>query len=130
MSGGFFMTNDIVSIKELTPAQLALVKTAIDLENEYGKGNVFMRYIDCLRRICFIVHYYNEKTYKVVDKYKINRKVVNGLEAKGVTSCCDSQHKHDVEPNSYKYRTDDVCYVGMRICTECVSWWEIDNTCG
>ena len=41
---------------KLTEKQNRIIQKAILLESEYGKGNVFLRWINDYWRVCFIIH--------------------------------------------------------------------------
>lgn len=62
---------------KLTPKQNELIEEYKRLESKYGKGNVFLRYVNDFWRIRFIIHKIGEKNYLPIYDYKINGRVIN-----------------------------------------------------
>lgn len=65
---------------KLTPKQNELIEEYKRLESKYGKGNVFLRYVNDFWRIRFIIHKIGKKNYLPIYDYKINGRVINSLE--------------------------------------------------
>lgn len=106
---------------KLTQKQTELINRAKELEKEYGAGNVFLRYINDFWRLCFVVHRKGENTYQpLYHEGVINRKVINSLQKKGLTTGCDNMHNEDADPNGWRTQPEGWYYVGLRLKTECI----------
>lgn len=103
---------------KLTPKQNELIEKYKCLESKYGKGNVFLRYINNCWRIRFIIHKIGEKVYSPIYDYEINGKVINSLEKKNLLVGYDNKHEK-ADPNSWRSQPSDWYFVGSRIKTEC-----------
>lgn len=110
---------------KLTNKQKQVVQKAKQLEAEYGKGNVFLRWINDYWRVCFIIHNKGDSTYKplLTEDTKINRNILNALENKGLLTGCDNQHNEEADPNSWRSQSEGWYYVGNRIKTELITEW-------
>lgn len=107
----------------LTKNQKQVVQKFIQLEAEYGNGNVFLRWINDYWRVRFIVHKRGDSTYTILmtEDAKVNGIVLNALEKKGLLTGCDNQHNDDVDPNSWINKPEGWYYVGSRIKTDLVT---------
>lgn len=106
---------------KLTNSRQKVIDRAKDLEQEYGKGNVFLRYINDYWKAMFIIHNQNETTFKTMlqDVNKVNGKIINSLEEKGLLQIMDN--KHNILNNAMDVKYDKERYlVGSRIATELV----------
>lgn len=65
---------------KFTPKQTELINEYKRLEKEYGEGNVFLRYINDFWKIRFIIHRSGQAEYKPIYDYRINGKIINGLQ--------------------------------------------------
>ena len=103
----------------LTKSQEQIVNKAKQLEQQYGEGNVFVRWINDYWRVMFIVHHANETNFncKLEEQYKVNGRAVNALMNKGLTEIVDNEHNIMDDPNDCKYIDNKFC-VGSRIKTE------------
>lgn len=110
---------------KLTDKQKQVVQKAKQLEAEYGKGNVFLRWINDYWRVCFIIHNKGDSTYKplLAEDTKINRSILNALENKGLLTGCDNRHNEEADPNSWRSQSERWYYVGNRIKTELITEW-------
>lgn len=81
---------------KLTQRQQETVNRFLELENEYGKGNVFIRWINNYWNTMFIVHHKGEEKFEVhlQNSYKVNRRILNALERKGLLQCQDINHEN------------------------------------
>lgn len=104
---------------KLTATQQKVIDKAKELENEYGKSNVFLRYINDYWNVLFIIHKQGEINYKTIlnDKNKINGKIINSLQEKGLLQIMDNNHTVLNNANDIKYDSDRFL-VGSRIITE------------
>ena len=100
---------------KLTVAQQKIVDEAIQLELEYGKGNVFLRWVNDYFRVQFLIHIKgSEKVeFKLSHVNKPNMKVLNNLKDKGLLTCCDIEHNQNVDSNDRNVKV-----IGSRILTE------------
>lgn len=108
---------------KLTEKQNRIVQKAIQLESEYGKGNVFLRWINDYWRVCFIIHNIGDFTYKplMTEDTKVNGVVLNALEKKGLLTGCDNQHREGADPNSWRNTSECWYYVGSQVKTELIT---------
>lgn len=108
---------------KLTQKQQETVDRFLELESEYGKGNVFLRWINDYWKVCFVIHKIEEEIYKPLlsDCNRVNGKIINSLEEKGLLTCCDNKHNEDVTPNSWNSQPEGWGCVGSRIKTELLS---------
>lgn len=107
---------------KLTENQMKVVSRMKKLEEEHGKGNVFIRYINDYRKACFIIHKIGMDTFnvKLISKNKINGWVLNSLTAKGLVTVCDNYHNEDVDPNEWRNQPEGWFCVSSRIKTELI----------
>lgn len=103
---------------KLTQKQIEVVNKYKELETEYGKGNVFLRWVNDYWKVCFVIHKVGEETYKPFYDYKVNGRVVNSLEEKGLFTGCDINHNENVDPNSWRNKPEVWHFIGSRIKTE------------
>ena len=111
---------------KLTKKQEEVLNRYKELEKEYGKGNVFIRYLNDYWKACFIIHKIGEDKYTFFykDEDRINKTILNSLEKKGLLTCCDNNHNEDIDPNlyrnpnSWKDSSKEWFCVGSRIKTE------------
>lgn len=103
---------------KLTIAQQKVVDRAKELEVKHGQGNVFIRWIGNSAR--FIVHKKNDETVVALfsSDDKIGKRVLDSLDNKGLLTFCDCQHNKEINPNDWRNKPDDWCFVGARIKTE------------
>lgn len=115
VGGGFAM--------KLTEKQKQVIQKEKQLEAEYGKGNVFLRWINDYWRVCFIIHNKGDSTYKplLTEDTKINGVVLSSLENKGLLTGCDNQHNEEVDPDSWRSQPEGWHYIGIRIKTELIT---------
>lgn len=66
----------VENIMKLTPKQSEVIEQYKYLESKYGKGNVFLRYVNDFWKIRFIIHKIGEKKYLPIYDYKINGRVI------------------------------------------------------
>lgn len=102
---------------KLTLKQTELIEKYEQLEREYGKGNVFLRYVNDFWKIRFIIHKIGQTKYKPIYDYKINGKIINALEKKNLFIGCDNNHK-EADPNSWRGQPEGWFFVGSQIRTE------------
>ena len=103
---------------KLTQKQTELIELYKLLEREYGRGNVFFRYINDYHRIEFVIHdTIGSDVFTILFRYKINGKVINVLEDKGLMIGRDNFHK-EADPNSWRSQPKEWRYVGYQIRTE------------
>lgn len=107
---------------KLTQKQMEVVNRAKELEKEYGKGNVFIRYINDYWRTCFIVHKVGMNTFdvKLIPENRVNGKIINALMKKDLITACDNQHNENVDPNSWIKQPEGRFCIGSRIKTELI----------
>ena len=103
---------------KLTPKQNELIEKYKYLKSKYGKGNVFLRYVNDFWRIRFIIHKIGEKKYSPIYDYKINGRTVNSLDRNNLLIGYDNKHK-EADPNSWRGQPKNWFFVGSRIKTEC-----------
>ena len=103
---------------KLTQKQMEVVSKYKELENKYGKGNVFLRWVNDYWKVCFVVHKVGASTYVPLYDYRINRRITDSLESKGLLTCCDNQHNENVDPNDWRDKPEGWGVVGSRIKTE------------
>lgn len=108
---------------KLTEKQNQVMQKAMQLEEEYGRGNVFLRWINDYWRVCFIIHKKGDFAYMplLTKETKVNGSILNALEQEGFLTGCDNQHDDNVDPNSWRSRPEEWFYVGSRIKTELVT---------
>lgn len=105
---------------ELTEKQKEVIQEAIQLEKEYGKGNVFLRHINDYWGVCFIIHTCPDNMYKPLFTKRVNRNIVNDLEKKNLLTRCDNYHNQDINPNDWSRWPGGRYCVGSRIKTELI----------
>lgn len=100
---------------KLTQKQQETIDRFLELENEYGKGNVFLRWINNYWNVMFVIHRKGEEKIEThfQNSLKVNGRVLNVLENKGMLECQDINHKK-VENLSVVQR-DGIKIVGSRI---------------
>ena len=100
---------------KLTKKQQEIVNRFLELENVYGKGNVFLRWINNYWNIMFVIHRIGDINFEThfQDTFKVNGKIVNALEKKGLLQCQDINHE-DVEDTT-KALYDGIKVVGSKI---------------
>lgn len=106
------------NIMRLTPKQNEVIEKYKSLESKYGKGNVFLRYINDFWKVRFIIHKIDEKKYSLISDYKINGKVIILLDKNNLLVGYDNKHEK-ADPNSWRSQPQDWFFVGSRIRTEC-----------
>lgn len=99
---------------KLTPKQNEVINKYKQLEAQYGKGNVFLRYINDYWKIRFIIHEIGDRNYCPVYDYRINGKIITFLESKGLLIGYDSEHK-ETDPNNWRSYKEGVYFCGSRI---------------
>lgn len=106
---------------KLTIAQQKVINKAKELEKEHGKGNVFLRYINDYWNILFVIHKQGETSYKPIfgDENKINSKIINSLQEKGLIQIMDNNHIVLNDVMDIKY-SNERFLVGSRIITEVI----------
>ena len=105
---------------KLTVPQQKVIDISKELEDKYGKGNVFIRWVNGHENIRFAIHQKNTRTASVLlsDNDVINRRVLESLDRKGLITCCDTQHNDNVDPNDCLGKDNGVFFLGSRIKTE------------
>lgn len=105
----------MVDMMKLTQKQQETVNRFLELENEYGKGNVFLRWINNYWNIMFVIHRIGEENFETrfQDTYKVNGKIVNALENKGLLQCQDINHENVEDPT--KALNDGIKVIGSKI---------------
>lgn len=103
---------------KLTAKQNEVIEQYKYLESKYGKGNVFLRYINDFWRVRFIIHKTGEKECLPIYDYKINGRVINSLDRNNLLIGYDNKHK-EADPNSWRSQPKNWFFVGSRIRTEC-----------
>lgn len=105
---------------KLTSSQLKVINKAKELEEEYGKGNVFIRWINDYWRGMFIIHKSGEETIspKLIEENKVNAKVFYSLERLGLIQPMDINHIEREDFNTFS--TDNFIPLGSRIKTELI----------
>lgn len=100
---------------KLTQKQRETVDRFLELEKEYGKGNVFIRWINNYWNTMFVIHQKGEEKIEshLKDSFKVNRRILNALEMKGLLQCQDINHEKVENPNT-AWR-DGIQVVGSRI---------------
>lgn len=100
---------------KLTNKQQETVNRFIELEDEYGKGNVFLRWINNYWNVMFVIHRIGEENVEThfEDAFKVNGRILNALEEKGLLQCQDINHEN-VE-NTVEALHDGIKVVGSRI---------------
>ena len=65
------------------------------IEKEYGKGNVFIRWINNYWNTMFIIHQKDAETFEphLTDSFKVNGRVLNALTEKGLIKYMDIHHE-------------------------------------
>lgn len=105
---------------KLTSKQIEIINRAKELENEHGKGNVFIRWINDYWRAMFIIHKQGEEVYspKLIDENRVNSRIFNSLEEKGLTEYMDINHIKRKDPNLWM--SENFIGLGSRIKTELI----------
>ena len=101
---------------KLTAAQQKLIDKAKQLEQEHGQGNVFLRYINDYWNVMFVIHKQGDDKItltQLADKNKINGRVINSLQEKGLLQMMDQNHNILTDSNNG-------FLVGSRIKTESI----------
>lgn len=100
---------------KLTQKQQKTVDRFLELEDEYGKGNVFIRWINNYWNTMFIVHQKEEEKIEthLQESFKVNGRILNALEQKGLLQCQDINHEIVKDPTLALY--DGIRVVGSRI---------------
>ena len=99
---------------KLTVAQQKIVDKAKKLEQEHGHGNVFLRYINDYWNVMFVIHKHGDDKItltQLADKNKINGRIINSLQEKGLLQMMDQNHNILTDSNNSSL-------VGSRIVTE------------
>lgn len=94
---------------KLTPKQTEVIEIYKHLQEVYGKGNVFLRYVNDFLKIRFIIHKSGQERYEPIYDYKINGKIINALEKNALLVGCNINHDK-ADPNSCRQP-----FVGSRI---------------
>lgn len=102
---------------KFTQKQTELINEYKRLEKEYGEGNVFLRYINDFWKIRFIIHSSGQTEYKPIYDYRINGKIINGLQKNKMLVGYDTEHK-EADPNNYTNYKEGVYFLGSRIILE------------
>lgn len=86
---------------KLTQKQQETIDRFLELENEYGKGNVFIRWINPYWNTMFIIHQKGEEKFdcQLHNSFKVNGRVIKALEEKGMLQCQDINHEKVENPN-------------------------------
>lgn len=105
----------MVDTMKLTQKQQETIDRFLELENEYGKGNVFIRWINNYWNAMFIIHQKGEEKIEthLQESFKVNGRILNALEQKGLLQCQDINHEFVKDPTLAFY--DGVKVVGSRI---------------
>lgn len=100
---------------KLTQKQQETVDRFLELEKKYGKGNVFIRWINNYWNAMFIIHRKGEEKIETYlqESFKVNGRILNALEQKGLLQCQDINHVNVKESNTAMY--DGIKVVGSRI---------------
>ena len=87
---------------KLTQKQQEVVDRFLELEKEYGKGNVFIRWINNYWNTMFVIHQKDAETFEphLTDSFKVNGRVLNALTEKGLIKYMDIHHEEMEEPNA------------------------------
>lgn len=80
---------------KLTQKQQETVDRFHDLEKEYGKGNVFLRWINDYWKVMFVIHRKGEEKFEthLENSFKVNGKVLKALEGYGLLQCQNVNHE-------------------------------------
>lgn len=105
----------MVDKMKLTQKQQETVNRFLELENEYGKGNVFLRWINNYWNVMFVIHRIGEENIEthLKNSFKVNGKILNSLEEKGLIQCQDINHENVEDATRALY--DGIKIVGSRI---------------
>lgn len=106
---------------KLTQKQMEVVEKYKSLENEYGKGNVFLRWVNDYWKVCFVIHKVGDSFYTPLYDYRINRRITDAFESKGLLACYDNHHNENVNPNDWEDKPEGWGIIGSRIRTELLS---------
>lgn len=100
---------------KLTQKQQETVDKFLELENEYGKGNVFIRWINPYWNTMFIIHQKGKEKFdcQLHNSFKVNGRILKSLEEKGMLQCQDINHEKVENPNT-AWR-DGIKVLGSRI---------------
>lgn len=105
----------MVDDMKLTQKQQETVDKFLELENEYGKGNVFLRWINNYWNVMFVIHRIGEKNFEThfQNGFKVNGRILNALEEKGLLQCQDINHENVENPETAFH--DGIKVIGSRI---------------
>ncbi len=108
----------MVSDMKLTQKQQEIVDKFLELENEYGKGNVFLRWINDYWNVMFVIHRIGQENFETQfqDAFKVNGRIVNALEKKGLLQCQNIYHENVEDPT--KALCDGIKVIGSKILVE------------
>ena len=104
----------MVDNMKLTQKQQETVDRFLELENKYGKGNVFIRWINNYWNAMFIIHRKGEEKIETYlqEPFKVNGRILNALEQKGLLQCQDINHEIVKDPTLALY--NGIRVVGSR----------------
>ena len=90
---------------KLTKKQQEVIDRFLELEKDYGKGNVFIRWINNYWNTMFVIHQKDAETFEphLIDSFKVNGRVLNALEEKGLLQCQDIHHNKVKNPNTASF---------------------------
>lgn len=105
----------MVDNMKLTQKQQEIVNRFLELENKYGKGNVFLRWINNYWNVMFVIHHVGDENIETnfQDAFKVNGRIVNALENKGLLQCQDINHENVEDPTKALY--DGIKVIGSKI---------------
>lgn len=105
---------------KLTEKQLQVINRAKQLETEHGQGNIFIRWINDYWKACFIIHKAGNDNYdiKLSGENKINGRILNALQEKGLIQTMDTNHIEREDFNTF--RSDKFIPLGGRVRTELI----------
>ena len=86
---------------KLTQKQQKVVDRFNKLEKEYGKGNVFVRWINDYWKTMFIIHKKGKEKIEFFqdESFKINGRILRALEEKGMLQCQDINYENVENPD-------------------------------
>lgn len=76
---------------QFTEQQKEFLKQYAELEKKYGKGNVFIRYVNDFWKCRFVVHHKGDLVFTLLDP-QIHGRVVTSLQKRGVIKSYDIHH--------------------------------------
>lgn len=105
----------MVDNMKLTQRQQETIDRYHELENKYGHGNVFLRWINNYWNIMFVIHRVGEEEIEthLRNSFKVNGRIFNALEEKGLLQCQDINHNEVESPNIAS--CEGIQIVGSRI---------------